>query len=697
MNSPKAFDRVVTALRMAGCDVQVKTGNARTKCPAHKGESNTSLAITARADGKGVVIFCHAQCDYRAVLEAIKLNPRDMFDVPLLQAAFNPEIEYKYPGGRNVHRRSTPTGKDFWQTGNTDDDSLYRSDAITDDAETVYVVEGEKDVLAAEGIGLRAVCSAQGAGKANLFDWSPLAHKHVVVVADDDEPGRKHALQVVAELEKLDSPPASVKVVQAAEGCKDFADHVANDYGVDDLVDVAVGSTERRPRQSRIQWASEITPERQIWLWDGRIPSGTVSMVSGRGSTGKTTYVLHLAAQLSRGRLPGEHFGIPRATLIWSGEDAWDTVLVPRLMAAGADLTKIGRLAIDSVERDGEVTPRFPLDAEELQRAIVETGAAFVIIDPIASAMDGNLHSEGDVRNALDELAKVCQLTRAVVAYVRHFNKGSGIASDKASGSHAFRDAARSVFLFACDEENECVVVTQDKGNYSEAGGDSFKFKLENTVVATASGEVGMGRVVDLGLSAESVEDIINRVPGGEDSELEGAGDWLEDYLDDQGPWVPSQDVKKAGGKAGFSESTLKRAKIKRGVRDHRVGFPRKTVWGLRGTPKPSKADEPVGSGSTPPPKAEPTEPTGPTGVELLKSADDSGPLPTVSSVGSAFGVADTAGLTDGFNPNSWPACAMCGSDLFAPGSQEAGVCERCRLAAAGSRREADVGEEETA
>ena len=102
----------------------------------------------------------------------------------------------------------------------------------------VYVCEGEKDVLAAESIGLTATCTSMGAGKAHLADLTPLYGKTVVIVADRDEAGRKHAEQV-AEL--LDGK-AGVTIVEPAVG-KDLADHVAAGLGADDLIVTATPAT----------------------------------------------------------------------------------------------------------------------------------------------------------------------------------------------------------------------------------------------------------------------------------------------------------------------------------------------------------------------------------------------------------------------------------------------------------------------
>ncbi|MDZ7883302.1 MAG: AAA family ATPase [Mycobacterium sp.] len=185
---------------------------------------------------------------------------------------------------------------------------------------------------------------------------------------------------------------------------------------------------------------------------------------------------------------------------------------MPRLIAAGADLTKVGRLAIDTyIDGDTqEVTPRVPMDTTTMADVIREVGAVAVLIDPIASTMNGDLNREADVRAAVGRaLARVAEATDSVVMFVRHFGKGGGQASDKMSGSHAFRDAvAVGVLCSAADEDR--VIVTQDKGNYAPPGDESFAFRLENVRVNTEDGPTEVARVIDLRIVHDtSVGDII--------------------------------------------------------------------------------------------------------------------------------------------------------------------------------------------
>lgn len=225
-----AYETLTGALRGAGLRVVEGAGKAQCQCPAHD-DNHASLSVGLRGDGKGVVLHCHAGCDYTAVLAALNLSPVDLFDEPKVRRIYEPHRDYRYPGGRVVHRKP---GKAFPQSGNKADRSLYNADKITDATTIVYWPEGEKDCEAIEAAGGVAVCSAMGAGKANLADPSALRGKHVVVVADKDAAGRKHAEQV---RELLAGIATSVRIVEAAEG-KDFADHFAAGFGITELVDV---------------------------------------------------------------------------------------------------------------------------------------------------------------------------------------------------------------------------------------------------------------------------------------------------------------------------------------------------------------------------------------------------------------------------------------------------------------------------
>jgi HK97 family phage major capsid protein len=228
-----AREKFEDALRERGLLVKVNSA----QCPAHP-DGSPSLSIGDRRDGKGFVLKCHGGCDYQDVLSALGMSPPDLFDDDGMRGIYAPKRDYGYPCGRVVHRKPD---KSFPQS-NTKGNSLFHADRIGD-AQTVYWPEGEKDVEAIEAVGGVAVCSAMGAGKADLADVSPLRGKHVIVVADKDGAGREHARQV-AEL--LTDVAASVRIVEAADG-KDAADHIAADKTLDEFVGDVVDGDNSNP------------------------------------------------------------------------------------------------------------------------------------------------------------------------------------------------------------------------------------------------------------------------------------------------------------------------------------------------------------------------------------------------------------------------------------------------------------------
>ena len=97
---------------------------------------------------------------------------------------------------------------------------------------TVYIAEGEEDVNAAWRSGVPATCNSAGAGK-----WRPehaqclKGARRVVIIADRDAPGFRHAAQVAESLTGL---VGDIRVVAAADG-KDLRDHFAAGHELGEL------------------------------------------------------------------------------------------------------------------------------------------------------------------------------------------------------------------------------------------------------------------------------------------------------------------------------------------------------------------------------------------------------------------------------------------------------------------------------
>lgn len=226
-----AYDRLLDALADAGCDVSSQ-GNrsAQAQCPAHD-DDNPSLSVTG-IEGS-VLLCCHAGCETAEVLTELGLELRDLYDS-------EKGATYTYPD-RTVTRSPD---KKFRQYGapKGQPTQLFRLPRVLDAVEVglpVFVVEGEKDVLALESLGAVATTAPMGSSNWRKVDASPLYCADVVAVVDQDAAGERWAEQV---RDSLEGKAASLRFCRAAVG-KDAADHVAAGYGPGDFLDLKVESS----------------------------------------------------------------------------------------------------------------------------------------------------------------------------------------------------------------------------------------------------------------------------------------------------------------------------------------------------------------------------------------------------------------------------------------------------------------------
>lgn len=163
-------------------------------------------------------------------------------------------------------------------------------------AEPIYIVEGEKDVHAVEREGGVATCNPMGAGKwSDEYAESLQGARRVIVVADRDEPGRAHARDVAASLERVGIAP---ELVEPAEG-KDVSDHLADYCALGELVpverEVATGAAQLDSFEIRVYTARYLAtlqlPSPADPLVGPFVRRGMETLVGGPTGHGKTTLI----------------------------------------------------------------------------------------------------------------------------------------------------------------------------------------------------------------------------------------------------------------------------------------------------------------------------------------------------------------------------------------------------------------------
>ena len=539
-----ALERCREAWQDAGLIFQDGAGDTATaQAPGH---TAADRSVTFRQI-EGQVLVNSFSDDKDTILEAVGLTVADLFDEPR-------GATYIYSDGRTVHRSPD---KKFRQSGNTKGTALYRVENLPSRPEAhVYVAEGEKDVHSLESIGATAVCAAMGAGKANRFDWSPLAGRDVTIVADDDEPGFKHAAQVAA---LLADHARSITVVTAKTG-KDAADHVAAGYTLGDLQPISLKPAGRR---LKVTLGTEVRTRRVEWLIPDWIPQSTLTLLAGREGLGKSTIAVSWAAEQTRQG---------HAILYVHTEDSREHTVAPRLKAAGADMSKVLFVDVET-ETSSTGTVTLPFDNDALEHIVQSHKVRFMVLDAATSSMSAELSGKDDrqVRQFLEPLAQMASRQNMVVLGLVHFGKRDGADSGKLIlGSIAWSQVARSVLSVAYDEDDEQLILTNTKGNLA-TGIRSEALRIMSRSVDTEDGPTEVGVVEWLGATTQDARDLL---AGDErDDDRSDAESYILGYLEDVGGTAPAAEILKAGRAAGFADGTLKKARSKAGVKSQRTGF----------------------------------------------------------------------------------------------------------------------------
>ena len=242
-----SLQEVFERLELRGCRPQwAKPNVIRAHCPAHD-DKRPSLYITAN-DGK-LLFKCFAGCPYEAIIAQIgplQRRPSHGDNNPTRPSVFStseaaikaygfgePSHRWTYfrPGESTpafyVCRWNRPDGKEIrpvckveggWKQGYPEDlRPLWNLPAIEKAPLESWLVvcEGELAAEAAGECGLLATTSAGGANAAAKTDWKPVKGRQVLILPDNDTPGRKYA-EDVAKL-CWEAGAVCVKVLDLAE------------------------------------------------------------------------------------------------------------------------------------------------------------------------------------------------------------------------------------------------------------------------------------------------------------------------------------------------------------------------------------------------------------------------------------------------------------------------------------------------
>jgi hypothetical protein len=288
-----------------------KTGTGwQAKCPAHDDKS-PSLSITQ--EGNKVLLKCHAGCATADVVAGLGITMADLFTDSRAMSR-KPEIvatyDYTDEAGALLFQVCRFIPKDFRQRkpDSTSLDGwtwstkgvrrvLYGLPKIIDAVKRglpILICEGEKDVHAAEKHGFIATCNPGGAGKWEDGYTESLRGADVVIVPDNDEPGRKHAELVASNLKGI---AKSVRTLKLPIG-KDLYDFFANGGTPEQLIQLIDRAKPCRTFAEQVEdrrWNPNLIPPAIRPVYSiGAVPiatPGNLQSISAHAKTGKSAFI----------------------------------------------------------------------------------------------------------------------------------------------------------------------------------------------------------------------------------------------------------------------------------------------------------------------------------------------------------------------------------------------------------------------
>lgn len=210
-------------LEKLGVGGDLKGNGQQVRCPAHE-DTAASLAVKIGDDGT-LLVKCHAGCTFDAICGAIGVAAKEFFP-PKSGSSKNIVDTYDYRDANGVlvyqvvrfepkgFAQRKPAGKGEWVWSLKGiRQVLYGLPelAAANPARAVFVVEGEKDVATARSLGLVATCNSGGAGKWPSTGADTLRARPVIIIPDNDKPGREHAAMVAGILKDV---AKSVRVLE---------------------------------------------------------------------------------------------------------------------------------------------------------------------------------------------------------------------------------------------------------------------------------------------------------------------------------------------------------------------------------------------------------------------------------------------------------------------------------------------------
>jgi hypothetical protein len=307
------------------------------------------------------------------------------------------------------------------------------------------------------------------------------------------------------------------------------------------------------------------------WLWKYRLQQGAMALMVGDGGLGKSQLQLMIAAKVSTaGECPDGSGRAPLGNvIIVSAEDQPEDTIKPRLIALGADLSRItlskAKYVIRKPDKEPVVNPTTFQDRgywKETFRRRPE--CSLFIVDPLPSYLGRGVNDSknSEIRAILEPFIDQIIAPAGVVMLANtHMNKNidAKMPMHRITGSIAYGNLPRNVHFVVRDpEDSERRFFKQAKCNNAPDGLPGMAFRVERREIVSDDGEAIETAVPVFEAEPVAVDlgDVVNgskkeSKPGPDPKVTMKLAEWLFDFLKDRHP-TPVGAVFDEAGTAGL-------------------------------------------------------------------------------------------------------------------------------------------------
>lgn len=351
------------------------------------------------------------------------------------------------------------------------------------------------------------------------------------------------------------------------------------------------GIFEHEDKRSRPQWVmgNTIKPKVLDWHWKGRIPRAMVGAFVGEPSLGKSTMLYDFMARASIGAdwLDGqENEGGVIESIVLTCEDDKESIVIPRLKVAGADLSKIHFLeSIQYFGEDDELKDErmatLEADLAVIEQRVIEHPAIkFVMVDPWSNYLGkADLFKEQEVRKVLARVVKSASDHDVAYGLVMHNSKQTGRnALQKAIGAIGNVGTGRIAWSFQVDDKNpehkQMLLMKENLGKF-----DGIVFTTVTEMLKIDGKDTPQARIQYIGPTNRKADDAVAQNDDPERKRLNRAEQIVLKHMPKDrkdATWVVSEPIsEELRKKCGYSRNQAQTLRDELGIKVQNI----KGVW----------------------------------------------------------------------------------------------------------------------